>query len=229
MTLTVVTFLWGSKYSASYVDRLGEGLRRHMDAPYRFVVVTDYPRQFGRSVAYQEKLRNPELTKVQGCFARLRLFDPIWQRELMLLTGDRILVLDLDLIITGKLAPLVQRPEPFVILQGVNNPKHPCPYTGSIWLTTAGYRPDVWSTFSLAEAQKLPRYAFPDDQGWLHAKIPDAAAYTDKDGCYAFSKGPWQTGHGLPDNARIVAFPGSRDPAMFVHLPWVRLYWLGIA
>jgi len=228
--LSVVTFLWGTKYHPGYVDRLGEGLLRHMNMPYRFVVVTERPQTFGPTMSYQVRLQDIELTRIKGCFARLRLFDPTFQRKLGCLPGDRILVLDLDLILTGKLAPLIERPEPFVILQGVNNPKHPCLYTGTIWLTTAGYRPDVWSDFSLEAAEKLPRYAFPDDQGWMHHKLPNAGAYTDQDGVWAFRKGPWPEGClGLPEGARVVAFPGSRDPAQFVHLPWVRKEWLGIA
>jgi hypothetical protein len=229
--LTVVTFLWGTKYEPVYVDRLGEGLWRHMDQRYRFVCVTDRVRTFGRTVMYQERLRDPELSKEKGCFARLRLFDPDWQMALGLSHGERLLVLDLDLIITGKLSALVNRPEPFVILQGVNSPSHPCRYNGSVWLTTAGYRSDVWHDFSMEQAKTLPILpgGFPGDQEWFQHKLPDAGAFTEQDGVYAFGKGSWPKGSYLPENARIVAFPGSRDPKHFTHLPWVRQQWMGIA
>lgn len=228
-SLTVLTFLWGVKYTVQYVERLGAGLRRHLDIPFRFICVADRPRQFGRTVPYQEVLRDLWLTKIKGCFCRLCVFDPVWQKSVGIAPGDRILVLDLDLIVTGPLAPLVDRPEPFVILQGVNNPSHPTKYNGSVWLTTAGYRPDVWSTFSMEEANKLPRLVFPDDQGWFQAKMPDAAAFTDADGVYAFGKSAtWPKSNELPTNARIVAFPGSRDPKLLTHLPFVRQHWLGM-
>jgi len=228
LTLTVVTYLWGARYSVDYVNRLGEGLRRHMDVPYRFVCLTDYARTFGGTVDYQDRIRDLELTKIRGCFTRLRLFDPQYQRSIGIAPGDRVLVLDLDLVIVGKLSPLVLRPEPFIILQGVNNPRHPCPYTGSVWATMGGLRPDVWWDFSLEAAAMLPKYEFSDDQGWMHHKMPNAGAYTDRDGVYAFGKGPWPKGHDLPPNARIVAFPGSKDPKLFTHLPWLKNAWLGM-
>lgn len=226
--LTVLSFIWGTRYDIAYVNRLGQGLRRHMDVPYRFVVVTDRARQFGPTVDYQEPLPNPELAG-RGCFCRLVTFSTDWQRKLGLTIGDRVLVLDLDLVIVGNLRPLLERDQPFVILQGVNSPTHPTPYNGSVWLTTAGYRPDVWDDFSVEAAEKLPKAEFADDQQWMFHKLPNAGAYTEKDGVWAFRKGAWEADTGLPANARIVAFPGRRDPSQFVNLPWLRRHWLGIA
>jgi len=71
--LSVVTFLWGTKYHPGYVDRLGEGLLRQMNLPYRFVVVTERPQTFGPTMSYQVRLQDIELTRIKGCFARLRL------------------------------------------------------------------------------------------------------------------------------------------------------------
>jgi len=227
--LTVLTFLWGDRYGVEYVDRLGNALQRHMDVPYRFVCVTDRPRILGRSVSHQIPIRDPLLTKLQGCFCRLRVFDPEWQRnDLGLAIGDRILVLDLDIVIVGKLAPLLARDEAFIILQGVNN--HRLLFNGSVWLTTAGYRPDVWDDFSVEAASEVPYAIFPDDQSWMEHKLgADAGAYLpERDGVWAFRKKSWPNGIDLPLNARIVAFRGSRDPAQFVNLPFVRRNWLGI-
>jgi hypothetical protein len=69
---------------------------------------------------------------VPGCFARSALFDPEWQARHGIEPGDRFVCLDLDLIVTGPLDGLFDRPEPFAILQGVNA-SNPCPYNGSVW------------------------------------------------------------------------------------------------
>jgi hypothetical protein len=184
---------------------------RNMKTSHRFLVCPPDPRDEG-------------LTTIPGCFARLRCFDPEWQARQGIAPGDRILNLDLDLVVTGELDSLIERPEPFVILQGVNA-ANPNPYNGSIWSLTAGYRPDVWSDFSLEAAGRVPWYAFPDDQAWFRAMIPEAGAIGPSDGFYGFQKPGWPDGLDLPVNARAVAFFGRRDPSQFESLPWVRTHW----
>lgn len=217
--LTVITWFWGQKYSPDYVKRLQAGVARHLKQPHRFLCVTDQDIDGVETTP----IKDPGLTKHKGCIVRLRLFDEVWQRDIGA-TG-RIVCLDLDAVVTGPLDPLFDRDDPFIILQGVNSASHPCPYNGSIFMLRAGYRPDVWDDFTLAKLDKIPRLEFADDQGWMRHMIPDAAAYTDADGVWAFHKGPWRTGDNLPQGARVVAFPGRRDPAQFVHLKWVRDNW----
>lgn len=207
--LTICTWLWGTKYGPEYVERLQAGVARHLKQPYEFKVFT--PPAVDR-----------DLTEVKGCFARLRLFDPEFQRANGI--DGRVVCMDLDLIVTGSLDELFDRPEPFVILQGVNA-KNPCPMNGSLWMLQAGYRPDVWSEFSLELAAKIPFSEFPDDQAWFADMIPDAAAFGAEDGVYAFQKKNWPKGDALPKDARIVAFPGWRDPSKFTHLDWVKANW----
>jgi hypothetical protein len=207
--LTVCTWIWGRKYSDDYIDRLVESVHRNLMRPFKFKV-------------FSPQGSDIELTQVPGCFARLRAFDPDWQQAHGI-TG-RLVVLDLDMVVTGPLDELFARKEPFVILQGVNA-ANPCKMNGSIWMLKAGYRPDVWADFSLKAASRVPFYSFPDDQAWLDYKIPDAAAFTSDDGVYAFKKKGWPPGDDLPTNAKIVAFPGWRDPSKFAHLKWVKEHW----
>lgn len=211
MSLTVCTWSWGSKYGPEYVDRLRASVARNLDQPYEFRVFTPEP-------------EDAHLTEIKGCFCRLRAFDPEWQALQGIEPGDRIVTLDLDLIVTGSLDPLFDRPEPFAILSGVNS-ANPCWANGSVWWTTAGFRPDVWSSFDLDAANALPAYEFADDQLWLAHKLPDAGRITADDGVYAFQKPGWPRGEALPKNARIVAFPGWRDPVGSQHLEWVQEHW----
>ena len=152
------------------------------------------------------------------------MFDPAWQAEHGI-TG-RLVCMDLDMIITGPLDELFDRPEPFAILQGANA-ANPCPYNGSLMQLRAGAHPEVWSEFNLEAARAAPFYEFPDDQGWLAHKVPNAAGWRagPESGAYAFQKPGWPRGEALPRNARVVAFPGWRDPIGFQHLPWVQEHW----
>jgi hypothetical protein len=119
-------------------------------------------------------VRDIELTKINGCFARLRMFDPEWQ---WIARVDECLVnIDLDTVITGPLDPLFDRPEPFVIMQK-GNASNPCPYNGALMMIRAGAHPEVWTDFSLEAAAETAHYEFPDDQGWIWHKMPNAAGW----------------------------------------------------
>jgi hypothetical protein len=91
----------------------------------------------------------------------------------------------------------------------------------------AGAHPEVWLDFSLDAARKVPYYAFPDDQGWIWHKLPNAEGWRcgPESGIWSFRKRGWPKDDKLPEGARIVAFPGSRDPSMFTHLDWMKEHW----
>jgi hypothetical protein len=119
--ITCVTYAWGKKYNAVYIDRLAAGIKRHLKQPHRFVVITDDFARCSLGLSCWAIPREDRyLTEVRGCFARLRLFDPEFLSQHMVEADERVVCLDLDMIITGPLDPLFDRPEPFVILQGVN-------------------------------------------------------------------------------------------------------------
>ncbi len=220
--LTVCTWLWGNKYSKADVAKLAAGFRRNLNIPFRFLLITD---DFGKAPEGIEPwaIRDPELTKVRGCFARLRMFDPDWMPWHDI---DRLVCVDLDVVVTGQLDPVFNRQEPFVILGGANA-INPCPFNGSLMMLRVGAHPEVWRDFSLKAAAKAPFHEFPDDQGWLWHKVPKAAIWQAgaESGVYAFQKPGWPDGDALPDDARLVVFPGWRDPSKFAHLDWVKEHW----
>lgn len=227
--LTVCTWLWGVMYGAVYVRRVANGFKKHLKQPYRMVLITDRPLA-PETVGVDEvwPIDDIELTKTQGCFTRLRMFDPAWQVGHGLDPGHRLVCVDLDVVVTGALDPLFDRPEPFVILQGANS-ANPCPFNGSLMMLRGGANPEVWADFSIAAARETAFHEFPDDQGWLAHKLPGAAAWQAgaESGVFAFRKPGWPkgTGDGLPADARLVVFPGWRTPGKFVHLPWVAENW----
>jgi hypothetical protein len=223
--LTFCTWLWGSKYSLSDVARLKAGIKRHLKQPHRFMLMTERERtMFHIEDVERHAIKDPQLTTIQGCFCRLRMFDRGWQIKRKI--EDRLVCMDLDVVITGKLDSLFDRKEPFVILAGANS-VNPCPFNGSVMMLRPGYHHEVWASFSIEEANKLPYFEFPDDQGWIAHKIPDAATWkVGASGIYAFKKPGWPAGNALPSDARIVAFPGKRSPGQFTNLTWVRENWI---
>lgn len=223
MALVIATWLWGGKWGGHYVDRLFAGVGRHLRQPYRTLLITDRSGVTADTVCGIEP-DDHALLALPGCLVRVRMFDARWQASVGIQPGDRVVNVDVDAVITGALDPLFDRPDAFTILQHVNS-TNPCPFNGSLWMFRGGERHDVWNDFSIEASRKVPYHAIPDDQGWLHHKFPDAAAWTAADGVYAFKKKTWPgKGHALPANARIVAFPG-RDPGKFLWLDWVRTHW----
>ncbi len=115
-------------------------------------------------------------------------------------------------------------------------------------MLTPGVHPQVWRDFSLASVSAVTHYEYPDDQAWIAHKVPAAAGWRagPSSGLYAFMKPGWPKGRtgirqwltrtkaqdspggeSLPPDARLVVFPGFRDPSQFVHLTWVQRHWLG--
>lgn len=220
--LTITTWLWGDKYTQSDVNKLWGGLKRHIKQPFRFILFSN--KVCNPPGVERRPIPDEELTKVKGCFVRLRMFDPEFQAKHKI-TG-RLVCIDLDTVITGRLDELFNRPEPFLILQGANS-VNPCPYTGALIMVRAGAYPELWSKFDIEKIDQIPAHDFPDDQGWIWQQIPDAAGWrAGENGVYAFMKPGWPPGHFLPRDARLVTFNGWRSPRRFKTLDWIQKNWV---
>lgn len=229
--VTVISWLWGNKYGVRDVNRLARGVRKHSKNVERFLLFSDSVKRLAGldSDIEQELLVDRHLIG-RGCFCRLRMFDTVWQSWNKL--NDRIVSLDLDAVIVGPIDELFDRPEPFLILRGANA-ANPNPFNASVMMLRPGFRPDVWSEFSLAKAEATPFYEFPDDQGWIWHMLPNAAGWPvgAPSGIYGFEKPGWPAygSQRLPEGARIVAFIGKRKPAQYTHVPWVKKHWESLA
>jgi hypothetical protein len=226
VALNFVTWLWGTKYSLDYVRKLYAGLERHTRQPLRFLLMTEREHDLPQYIE-QHVIDDIALTKIPGCFARLRMFDPAWQYARGFHRDERIVCIDLDVIITGAMEPLFDHDDDLVILQGANS-ANPNPYNCSIFMFKPFTNHQLWSDFSLSAAQTIQMHEFPDDQGWIWAKARNVGTWPvgPESGIYAFQKPKWPPGTELPTDARLVVFPGRRDPAHYRQLKWVRQHWM---
>lgn len=231
--IVITTWWWGNKFPIDHVNKLAAGIKRHLNMPYRFACIHDkgFP-DFSEDVHHSWPILDEKLTRFKGCFARLRIFDPAWQQmypchEMYADKPDRLVLIDLDTVITGTLDPLFDRPEPFVIMQGGNS-SNPCPYGGALQMLRPGAHPEVWQDFSLEAAAKTKFFKFPDDQGWIWHKIPVAAGWKvgSEHGVYVWKKPGWplMLDDDLPRGARLVTFINN-DPAKLIQLSWVKEHW----
>src|SRR5262245_49298135 len=225
--LAICTWLWGNKYGTQDVYKLKRAIDRNIGQVYRFIMITEETRPISKqtlSGVERYPIIDLKLLSTPGCFARLRMFDPKWQAQLKI--DDRLVCLDLDVVITRKIDALFNRPENFVILAGANS-VNPCPFNGSVMMLRPGYHEYVFSDWTFMKSVALPYHDFPDDQGWIAHKIPNAATWKagTESGIYAFKKPGWPHGLNLPMDAKMVVFPGKRQPSQYIGLSWVEQHW----
>lgn len=146
---TVLCFKWGTAYPSIYVNVLARACRDHLGA-HRFVCLTDNPEGLIEGI---EALPLPDLDLPDGMVAKggwpkLGVFDP----ELGL-TG-KILVLDVDLVVTGPLQPFFD-----AIEAGVTAMREPPkPLERLIFKRDRGANTSAFGFWGGQEAQILDRF-----------------------------------------------------------------------
>ena len=239
--ISVCCFLWDDplfknrdrfRYGIEHVVRLHRSVQKHLTIPHRFLCITDRPQSAFPDGVEAIPLWD-DLASLGSCYRRLKMFSP----EMKDILGERFVSVDIDCVVTGNLDPLFSRPEEFVIWK---DPSPIQPYCGSMFMMTAGSRPQVWTEFSIEAANeaKRERGYIGSDQAWISTILPGEAMWTRKDGVFsirdrAFFAGKVHTFTGmlargttrpLPETARIVFFHGKRDPSLVDFqkvLPWI--------
>jgi hypothetical protein len=232
--LSIVTFKWTpqsnnyrSSYDAATVNTLFSMVDRHYPLPHRNICVTDEPKGINSSVEIvpiwddHANVQNPSGSHNPSCYRRLKLFAPDAGKTF----GERLVAIDLDMVIVKDLTPLFARTEDFVIWGYSDFPKTQF-YNGSLWMLKTGSRTKVWTQF---DPRSSPRLAYRkgcrgSDQGWLSYIIPGEAVWGSRDGIYShrvhISKNGWR----LPEDARVVVFHGKHDPWSYhsQQIEWIR-------
>lgn len=234
--LTFVCWRWQPKqrYRSTFgpdtVYALRDMVARHYHGPHRFVCVTDRPQDLVgvETIPLWEwgaTIPSPIGHSYPSCYRRLKVFAP----DASDLFGPRLVSIDLDMVITGDVTPIFNRPEDFVIW-GESDFPHTTPYCGSLWMLRTGTRPQVWTAFN---EKTSPQQAWRagcrgSDQGWLAYILgKKEATWTRKDGVYSYRKHIAKMANQLPADARIVAFHGKHDPWDYYcqQIAWVKQHY----
>ena len=231
--ITVVIWKWGKKYTQGHVKRMQSMLTRHLHLEHRIVCITDQPKDLPSGVAPAPM---PKL--LPWDFKGLRRMWLYSAKAASL--GDRLFQLDLDVILTDTIDPIVNRPEPFVIWKSDSNWKDKWAYNATVMLITPGAKDDVWQRFS-SDPKRIFREA--DLDGWgpktnsdqamacYLMKDQEVAVWTQEDGIFAyrvFAGKYGDRGQVLPEGCRIVSFHGPRDPSvpdLQEKSPWIQEHW----
>jgi hypothetical protein len=238
MSFAIVCFKWRggahyrSKYEAAHVNTLRRMFARHLQMPHDFMCITD------DASGLDEGIRVVPLWKDHGdipsphgpgepsCFRRLRLF----AKDAGEIVGaKRFAWCDLDVVLTGDVTPIFNRPEPIVLLPG-SSPT--IPFNGSMVLMDAGCRPEVWETFDpdTSPQRNVAAKCLGSDQGHISFCLKDKGEAQWKpgpegDGIYFFHRHSIRGD--LPKDARLVSFHGRGDPwsERFANINWIRRHY----
>jgi hypothetical protein len=232
---SVVCWKWKPKpgyrsvFGPDTVNVLRRMVARHFHAPHRFICVTDDANGIDPEVEIQTPwndfadIPSPHGGNNPSCFRRLRAFHP----HIAEFFGPRFVSLDLDCVITSDITPIWDRPEDFVIWGDFTNPK--TAYNGSMFMLTAGARPQVWGEFDPAWSPFRAKQSgcWGSDQGWITFRLGTGEArWTRQDGVFSFRNDVAPSGK-LPAGARIVIFHGAQDPwgEFAQKYEWVRTHY----
>ncbi len=243
--ITVVLWKWGTLYGVENLTRMRSMLFRHLSLPHRITVITDSRRSVPKGMGYLPIRRTVTPGYNRHCMCRMW----IYSKDAKVL-GDRLLQMDLDVVITDSLDPLFDRPDPFIIWRADSAPKppqrtHNWAYNPTLLLLNAGARSDIWDAWRKSPARV---YRAAEAAGWdpfvgsdqsivsylLEKSGQPPATWAQADGIHGFrvfagKRG--RRGETLPDGCRFVSFHGrgkERQPSS-PHLqalcPWINEHW----
>jgi hypothetical protein len=242
--ITVVLWKWGDLYLPYHVERMVQMIRRNLHIPHKIVCITDDTGSIPGSIS---AIPIRDISGKRHC-RRLWIFSD----EARYL-GSTLLQIDLDMIITDDLTPLVQSfygydfkvwkckmssryrfgLNPSFMMLNTNVPDH-----HDIW-TEYKHNPEYRLTMANrdgwpASDQAIISHHFTRIVDQTHAD-PTCPVWTANDGIISMrdelrdvSMHPKNHIHTpLPPHTRLVSFHGRFDPKQFIMLDWVKQHWLG--
>lgn len=196
---------------AEYTNILFDSVRRNLEAgvPGRFIVFTDDP-----DAGYRDGIETRPLpSNLNGWWNKLWLFSPG-----LFTTGDRVIFLDLDTVISGPLDALAAYDGAFAILTDFYRQ---IGMQSSVMSWRAGEQTGIWRSF---EAAGFPQGDPGGDQSWIESHHNKAwttrlqSLFPDMFVSYKASGGK------LPDKASVCVFHGEPRPHDVV-TGWVPKVW----
>lgn len=232
--LDIVCWLWRptlsyrSQFAPKHVNILRSMVERCYPHEHRFSCITDQTEGFDPRVrlipiwndhSNRQSIYGPD---TPACYRRLKAYD-LSMREII---GPRFVSIDLDVVLTGDVSTVWDRPEDFVIW---GEKQRRTPYNGSMWMMNAGCRQNVWTRFNdnpeLAVRRARGAGFYGSDQAWLNYILgPNEVCWTRMDGVYSYRQHLRADHYKLPPHAKIVFFEGLYDPwspVTQLHCPWI--------
>ena len=210
----VICINWGTKYGASYINRLYGMVARNLTPPFSFTCFTDSAEGVRPEVACRDlpPIAAEMPVRTKGKWPKSRLWGP----SLAELTGP-VLFLDLDLVVTGPLDGFFEVGGPHDVVMA-RNPSTPLERLGQ----TSVYRFPVGKLVPLQERFAADPQAVADEyrfeQRFVTRNAPGGVTFFPRGWVRHFRRDcrrafplNYALAPRLPTDARVVLFAGSLD------------------
>jgi len=232
--ISVVCWMWEGPlrtFLPRHVNALQRMVAAYLPIPHRFICVTDKSDGLSPTVEWFPTpdaardlglIASPEGPRFPSCYRRLWSFSDDAKA-----LGDRILVIDIDLVVLRDLRRVFEPAADFVGWRPYRDwgPRDRVRFGGGIYLLRTGSRRQVWDDFQGAASIREARAAGyrGSDQAWISYKLARGTEiYWDKTfGLYSVRDMP--TGV-VPNDAVLVQFNGNEKPWQS-RLSWARNQW----
>ncbi len=201
-----------AKYDERHVEALSSMLKRH--GGHELICVQDGNFDIPGSIIMPE-----EVAELPDYLPKLWCFSPEFHR----IMGGRFASIDLDVVITDDLSPLLNVNEPFVIWNQAKGE----PYNTSLFALEAGYHQHVWKSMSVDKVSAARRqYArWTGDQSWVaHILGSDEPTFGEQDGVLQYR--PSVHRMEKPRNMKTMFLCGPYEPeSESMKSEWMRQAW----
>lgn len=235
--VNIICMKWGTRYGPHYVNRLYNGVKKHLNIPYRFICFTDDATGLDQGV---ESFPLPEITIPEqhsvSPWRKLSLFS----KQLGDLSG-KALFLDLDVIIVDSLDEFFDFSDRFTIIEnwtqkgrGIGN--------SSVYCFEVGAHSDILEFYEKNQTEVFSNYS--NEQIYLSLNIKDKKYWPAK-WCQSFKFHAIPRGIKrflvepmIPEGCKIVVFHGYPNPDQalvgdygkklrkyFKPAKWIERYW----
>jgi len=250
--ITYILWKWNDdsysvKYTAEHVNIMASMIARNTKAPHRIICITDDPAGIlcetfplwndlkdlkDRSWEKWDEISLAKDRSFPSCYRRLKIFSTDTTRALDIPDGEKVVSMDLDMVITDTLDPLFEVDTDFIGWHPDQKAtQQKIGYNGSIWMFRAGSCDFLWDEFDPVVSPKLALAAeyYGDDQGWLSYKMYGASPeWTAEDGVVHYYP-TLCSSLGLTHGTRIAVFYGRMwkpwHPDVMLRSPWVKEYY----
>lgn len=227
--ITVVCWLWrGNRlYLPEHVNVLAKMLKRHLTLPHRVVCISELKNGFSKDVEYFPmpesakklgEIKSPEGVNYPSCYRRLWMFS-----EEARALGERVMMIDIDVVITGNIDHLFEYDADFVGWAPRSEWGKEGRIGGGMYFLTPGTCNHVYDDFKGYESIKEARDAGHrgSDQAWITYKMYGKCPIIDPDsGIYSLNDFDAEP----PEDACLVQYIGNQKPWQ-IKSGWVAEHW----
>lgn len=230
--LAVVCVYWGDKYPEYYVKKLRAAVLKHVSVPHDFYCVTSNAHIRANAIKWDVEVLTPPSDE-PGWWQKIGLFKAGLIPQLnctnheCLCTEDgsvprRVLYLDLDVVVTGSLDPVlrVEIPRDGLVMGENFGPNKPqAAHNSSVMLWQTGTCAEIFDDYS-ADV----RAALHGDQCWIWRRMASRIREFPVWALRSYKYDCRGRAH-IPEGCRVVVFHGSPDPHECTAEEFVRHHW----